>query len=233
MSAGSHGRGERAIGLPRRLVVLLLAVLAAVLVWGTLATDGSTGAALIPSGGCDAASRAPHDVDRHLHRPPQTVSRRDHLAAIVRTNCGSFEIALDARRAPRIVNSFVYLARSGFYDGLLFYRVVPDFIIQGGDPRNNGTGGPGYRVTEPPPRGFHYRIGTVAMANSFQERPGSAGSVFFVVTGQQGRYIHDRYAILGRVRAGLATVKRIGALGIREHPIQVVRIESIRIKQRG
>lgn len=161
------------------------------------------------------------------------MSRHAHLIAIVETNCGDFKIGLDARRAPKIVNSFVYLARSGFYDGLLFYRVLPDFVIQGGDPRNNGTGGPGYRVTEAPPAGFHYRVGSVAMANSEGERPGEAGSVFFVVTGE-GKYIPDEYGLLGQVRAGLATVERIGALGTRsERPSQVVRIDSIRIKRRS
>src|SRR6202000_370167 len=146
---------------------------------------------------------------RHLKPPPQTVTRAAHLVAIVKTNCGRFRIQLDARRAPRIVNSFVYLARSGFYDGLLFYRVVPHFVVQGGDPNDNGTGGPGYHVTEAPPPGFHYRLGAVAMAKTLREPSGRAGSVFFVVTGQ-GQHIADEYAILGRVGAGLATVKRIG-----------------------
>jgi peptidyl-prolyl cis-trans isomerase B (cyclophilin B) len=231
MSAG--GRGTRigmAIARGRRLALFTLVVLAAVAIFATLAVDESSQAAAVSTGGCKMVSGPRRHADLHRHRPPQTVSRRDRLVAIVKTNCGHFEIQLDARRAPRIVNSFVYLARSGFYDGLLFYRVVPNFVVQGGDPRDNGTGGPGYRVTEPPPAGFHYRIGTVAMAKNSEERPGAAGSVFFIVTGQ-GRYIKDEYAILGRVQAGLATVKRIAALGTEsEHPSQMIRIDSIRIR---
>jgi peptidyl-prolyl cis-trans isomerase B (cyclophilin B) len=161
------------------------------------------------------------------------VTRRDRLVAVVRTNCGRFAIDLDARRAPRIVNSFVYLARSGFYDGLLFYRVAPDFVIQGGSFPDNGIVGPGYHVTEPPPRGFHYRFGSVAMAKTATEPSGRAGSDFFVVAGR-GSFIKDEYAILGHVRAGDATVRRIDALGTAsERPSQVVRIASIRIRRDG
>ena len=98
--------------------------------------------------------QANHPKVEHLSRPPQTVGRRVHLAAIVRTNCGQFRIKLDARRFPVVVNSSVYLARSDFYNGLQFNRVVPHFVIQGGDPLSNGMSGPGYRVIDPPPRTF-------------------------------------------------------------------------------
>jgi cyclophilin family peptidyl-prolyl cis-trans isomerase len=157
------------------------------------------------------------------------VGRRDHLAAVVKTNCGRFRIKLDARRFPVVVNSFVYLARSGFYDGLRFNRVVPHFVIEGGDPRGNGTSGPGYRVVDPPPSHFRYQVGTVAMGKTSDEAPGQAGSTFFVVIGG-GASIAPEYAVLGRVRAGIDTVRRIGSLGTaREIPRQVVRIDWIRI----
>jgi cyclophilin family peptidyl-prolyl cis-trans isomerase len=167
----------------------------------------------------------------HLSRPPQTVSRDAHLTAVVKTNCGRFRIKLDARRFPVVVNSFVYLARSGFYDGLQFNRVVPHFLIQGGDPLGNGMSGPGYRVIDPPPADFRYRAGTVAMSKSSLEAQGQAGSTFFVVTGG-GASIAPEYAVLGRVRAGMATVRRISSLGTaREIPRQVVRIDWIRIRR--
>jgi len=165
----------------------------------------------------------------HRNRPPQTVSRRDHLIATIKTNCGRFRIKLDARRFPVVVNSFVYLARSGFYDGLHFDRVVPHFVVEGGDPRGNGTSGPGYRVIDAPPRHFHYQVGTVAMGKTSKEARGQAGSNFFVVLGG-GRYIAPDYAVLGRVRAGMTTVRRIGSLGTESgKPRQVVRIDWIRI----
>jgi cyclophilin family peptidyl-prolyl cis-trans isomerase len=182
----------------------------------------------VRSGDCRKA-RASHPRVEHLSRPPQTVSRSAHLAAVVKTNCGQFRIKLDARRFPVVVNSFVYLARSGFYDGLQFNRVVPHFLIEGGDPLGNGRGGPGFRVIDPPPADFRYRVGTVAMSKSSSEARGRAGSNFFVVTGQGGS-IAPEYAVLGRVRAGMATVRGIGSLGtVREIPRQVVRIDWIRI----
>ena len=180
------------------------------------------------SGGCRKVQANRPRVER-VSRPPQTISRRAHLAAVVKTNCGRFRIKLDARRCPVVVNSFVYLVRSGFYNGLQFNRVAPHFVIQGGDPLSNGMSGPGYRVIDPPPADFHYRVGTVAMSKSGSEAPGEAGSTFFVVTGG-GASIAPEYAVLGRVRAGMATIRRIGSLGTaRETPRQVVRIDWIRV----
>jgi len=182
------------------------------------------------TGGCKKVEASDPRVE-HLSRPPQIVSRRAHLTAVVKTNCGQFGFKLDARRFPVVVNSFVYLARSGFYDGLQFNRVVPHFLIQGGDPLGNGMSGPGYRVIDPPPANFHYRVGTVAMSKSSSEASGQAGSTFFVVTGG-GASIASEYAVLGRVRAGMATVRRISSLGTpKEIPRQVVRIDWIRIRR--
>jgi cyclophilin family peptidyl-prolyl cis-trans isomerase len=219
---------------PKRLPLLILLVLAATAATATTAAGGSTRAVAATGAGCRIVPRPrSRSAPRRHDRPPQTVTKRDHLVAVVKTNCGSFQIALDARRSPTIVNSFVYLARSGFYDGLLFYRVAPHFVIEGGTPHNKGFGGPGYGVTEPPPAAFHYRFGTVAMAKTATQPSGRAGSDFFVVTGG-GRYIKNEYAILGRVRSGVATVKRIDALGTQsERPSQVIRIDSIRIKREG
>jgi cyclophilin family peptidyl-prolyl cis-trans isomerase len=194
-------------------------------------TSGELGSAAARLGACRKVEPVEPRVE-HLSRPSQTVSRGDHLAAIIKTNCGRFRIGLDARRFPVVVNSFVYLARSGFYDGLHFDRVVPRFVIEGGDPRGDGTSRPGYRVIEPPPRHFRYQVGTVAMGKTNEEARGQAGSNFFVVLGSGG-YIAPDYAVLGRVRAGMATVRRIGSLGTAsENPRQVVRIDWIRIHRR-
>lgn len=169
----------------------------------------------------------------HLRRPPQTIERSDHLLAVIETNCGRFKIKLDTRSSPMIVNSFAYLARSRFYDGLSFYRVVPNFIVQGGDPRGNGYGGPGYHVIEPPLSGVHYRPGTVAMAKAAAEPSGWSGSTFFVVVGQGGE-IAPEYAVLGQVTSGMATVKRINRLATpSERPRQFVRIDRVRIHRIG
>jgi peptidyl-prolyl cis-trans isomerase B (cyclophilin B) len=224
------------IGRGRGLALFTLVALVAMALAAAVALGGTVPVVSMPTkpSGCEKVGATTSHDSEHLKAPPQTVKRTDHLVAVVKTNCGRFEIALDARRSPRVVNSFVYLARSGFYDGLLFYRVVPDFVIQGGDPRNNGTGGPGYTVTEAPPHGFHYSLGTAAMAKTLTDPPGTSGSNFFVVSGPQGRLLPPEYAEFGKVHVGLGTVKRIGALGTRdETPTQVVRIASITIKQRG
>jgi peptidyl-prolyl cis-trans isomerase B (cyclophilin B) len=212
----------------RKLIVVGLVVVV-VTALSLLPVAAQPASAIGPSG-CTYVNRPSHHK-RHRPRPPQTVRRSDRLLAIVTTNCGRFWIKLDARQQPIIVNSFVYLARTGFYRGLAFYRVVPDFVIQGGDPTNYGSGGPGYSVIERPPKHFQYRLGTVAMAKAYEDPRGWAGSIFFVVGGKEGLTLPNLYGIIGQVSAGMKTVKRIEALGTEsEKPRQVARIVSIKIR---
>ena len=153
----------------------------------------------------------------------------EELTAVVETSCGSFEIALDTERAPKTVNSFVYLAEEGFYDDLTFHRIAPGFVIQGGDPLGTGTGGPGYTVDEKPPANLSYTKGTVAMAKSSAEPPGRSGSQFYVVTAADAG-LPPEYALVGKVDEGYDTVARIDKLGSQaEQPKQTVLIESITI----
>lgn len=217
---------RRGKGLPALIALTLIGVLTN----STTVALGGPAPAEVTIGGCPVTHASPRRHP-HLHRPPQTITRDDRLIAIVKTNCGRFQIRLDARRAPITVNSFVYLARSGFYRGLDFYRVVQNFVIQGGDPREAGIGGPGYSTTEPPPKHFHFHLGAVAMAKSLIDPPGSAGSIFFVIAGTDGRLIPNEYAILGQVSVGMSTVERIDALGTEgEKPRQVVKIDWIKIR---
>ena len=168
----------------------------------------SSGASL--PAGCREVHKPPPKT-RQLKRPKQTVVRGEKLTAAVETSCGRFDIRLDTSTSPKTVNSFAYLARKGFYDDTTFSRIVPGFVIQGGDPLQNGTGGPGYTVIEPPPPNATYRMGTVAMARTQLSPPGESGSQFFVVTAADAGLTH--YAILGKVSSGLDVVKRIGTLG--------------------
>lgn len=215
------------------LPALAILALIGVLTISTTVALGGPSQAEVTTGGCSVTHASP-SRPADLHRPSQTITRSDRLIAIVKTNCGRFQIRLDARCAPITVNSFVYLARSGFYRGLDFYRVVPDFVIQAGDPREAGTGGPGYSTIEPPPRHFHFHLGAVAMAKAYADPRGWAGSIFFVVAGRQGRLLPNEYAILGQIKAGMSTVERIDALGTQsEKPRQVVKIEWIKIKDLG
>jgi len=144
----------------------------------------------------------------------------------MRTNCGTFVIRLAVKTAPNTAASFVSLVRSHFYDGTVFHRIVPDFIIQGGDPTASGTGGPGYTVVDRPRAGTQYLFGTVAMAKTQAEPAGMSGSQFFVVTGADAGLPPD-YAVLGDVVAGADVVRRIGRLGdsSTEQPTALVEIE--------
>ena len=182
-----------------------------------LAACGGGGGASSTSGdlpsGCEQVSKPP-PRHRELKRPSQTVQRGERLTATVETSCGSFDIGLDTTRFPKTVNSFVYLAKKGFYDDTIFHRIVPGFIVQGGDPLQNGHGGPGYTVTETPPRNTTYTAGTVAMAKTAVEPAGRSGSQFFVVTAADAG-LPPNYAILGKVTSGFDVVKRIGKLGDR------------------
>jgi cyclophilin family peptidyl-prolyl cis-trans isomerase len=130
----------------------------------------------------------------------------------VDTSLGSFAFPLDVKDSPCTTSSFASLVRKHFFDGLIFHRIVPGFVIQGGDPKGNGTGGPGYTVVDTPPSDATYKRGTVAMAKASVEPPGTSGSQFFIVTGADAGLPPD-YALLGKVTKGLAVVERIGRLG--------------------
>lgn len=129
----------------------------------------------------------------------------------VETSCGAFTITLDPADAPRAASSFAALAGRGFYDGTVFHRIVPGFVVQGGDPTGTGFGGPGYSTLDPPPAGTTYPRGAVAMAKSATDPAGTAGSQFFVVTADAA--LPPDYAVVGRVTDGLDTIDRIEALG--------------------
>jgi cyclophilin family peptidyl-prolyl cis-trans isomerase len=130
----------------------------------------------------------------------------------VLTNLGSFEIRLDVGDSPCTTSSFATLVRKRFFDGTRFHRIVPGFVIQGGDPTATGTGGPGYSVRDVPPRNSLYTEGVVAMAKSPAEPSGTSGSQFFVVTAVNAG-LPPEYAILGVVTKGLKVVRKIGKLG--------------------
>jgi cyclophilin family peptidyl-prolyl cis-trans isomerase len=185
------------------------------------------------NGGCQRA-REPRPRRVRKRRPPGfRLSPDKRYIATVVTSCGTFGIELDSRQAARTGGSFVALAREGFYDGLRFHRVVRGFVIQGGDPKGTGTGGPGYSIREPPPDDVAYSEGTVAMAKTEAEPPGTSGSQFFVVTSDNA-LLDPVYAILGQVVSGLEVVHRIErlAVGPDERPLDPVIIERIDVEAR-
>jgi cyclophilin family peptidyl-prolyl cis-trans isomerase len=121
------------------------------------------------------------EPNRKFSKPPaQTLKPDTTYTATIDTSEGKMVVNLDAAAAPTSVNNFVFLARKHFYDGLTFHRVAKDFVIQGGDPKGDGSGGPGYQIqAETPPNG--YQVGSVAWAKGGQEPAGTAGSQFFIV----------------------------------------------------
>jgi peptidyl-prolyl cis-trans isomerase B (cyclophilin B) len=155
---------------------------------------------------------------------PLLDAKQSHTVHVA-TNLGRFEVALDVKDSPCVTSSFASLVRKGFFDGTIFHRIVPGFVIQGGDPTGTGEGGPGYTVVDVPPRNVLYTEGVVAMAKTPSEPAGTAGSQFFVVTAANAGLTPD-YALLGKVTKGLAVVRRIGRLGSRvtERPTRRVTV---------
>src|SRR5215207_3407795 len=181
--------------------------------------------------GCEKVPAAkPKDVE--VTKPTAGLDKSKTYVARVLTNCGEFEITLDSKRAPKTGGSFKTLVDKRFYDGLSFHRIVPGFVIQGGDPKGDGQGGPGYSVTEAPPEDLAYSKGVVAMAKTATEAAGTSGSQFFVVTGEDAGLPPD-YALLGKVTKGQEVVDKIGVVevGPDEKPIDPVVIRQIRITE--
>ena len=136
------------------------------------------------------------------------VTRR--YSAEMVTSKGTMTIALDPAAAPKTVNNFVFLARYHYFDGIFFHRVIPGFVLQGGDPKGTGTGGPGYDFEDELPRPGRYELGSLAMANA---GPNTNGSQFFVISGPSGVRLPPQYSLFGKVVSGLDVVAAIDALG--------------------
>ncbi len=207
--------------------LIAAAIVAAILI---ARSGGSDDSGTASASGCRKVA-APQPKKVSFKAPKQTVKKGEKLTATVKTSCGSFEIDLATKQAPKTVNSFAFLAEEGFYDDLTFHRVAPEFVIQGGDPLGTGTGGPGYSVDEKPPANLSYTKGVVAMAKSQAEPPGRSGSQFFVVLSADAG-LPPEYALVGRVDKGFDVVERIGDLGTpEEKPKQVVLIEEISVEK--
>ncbi|HEY7256703.1 MAG TPA: peptidylprolyl isomerase [Solirubrobacterales bacterium] len=225
--------GTEGTQLDQRLIILgVFALVAVAIVAAILISRGGGGSGSSSAGGCEEVE-PPQPKNVGFKAPKQTVQKGEEVTAVVETSCGTFDIALASQEAPKTVNSFVFLSEEGFYDGLDFHRVVPEFVIQGGDPLGNGTGGPGYKVTEKPPANLKYTRGVVAMAKGGTQPPGTSGSQFFVVTGAEAG-LPPEYALLGNVSKGIDVVEQIGEVPIKpntEEPEQTVLIEHVEIER--
>ncbi|MFN8034620.1 MAG: peptidylprolyl isomerase [Acidimicrobiia bacterium] len=180
--------------------VTAIAVLAATLALGACGSDGKKG---VSSGGT-VTTTAPTTLGT---APPITADPAKSRAGL-QTSEGTIVIALDFVNAPKAAGNFATLVGKGFYDGLTFHRAAKDFVIQGGDPKGDGTGGPGYVIQGEVPK-TGYKLGSVAMAKTAADPPGTSGSQFFIITGVNGTQLPADYALVGQVTGGLDVAQKI------------------------
>ncbi|MGI8752466.1 MAG: peptidylprolyl isomerase [Acidimicrobiales bacterium] len=162
-------------------------------------------------------------------RPPMCIDPAKRYGAEMVTTMGALSIALDPIGAPNTVNNFVFLGRYHYFDGIVFHRVIPGFVLQGGDPTGTGTGGPGYRFDDELPKPGRYELGSLAMANAGSN---TNGSQFFVISGPQGMQLPPKYSLFGKVVNGLDVVAAIDAIGTSSgKPKEKVTITSVTISE--
>ncbi|MFY9487124.1 MAG: peptidylprolyl isomerase [Solirubrobacterales bacterium] len=188
-------------------VLVVLAVLSLALFVAACGDDQDSGGADVNSQGLDSngckPAEQPEPKQVKLEKPTKKLDASKKHFVDFATNCGNFTVELDVKNNPKTAASFAHLAEEGVYDNTWFHRIVADFVIQGGDPKGDGTGDAGYKVTEKPTG--KYKLGTVSMAKGGDEPAGTSGSQFYVVTGQQGVQLPPDYAIAGRVTEGRDT----------------------------
>ncbi len=189
-----------------------LSAAAALVLFLAACGGGSKSASTTPDANGCIPVKSPTPERRREAPPTAALVASKTYDVTFRTNCGSFTIRLANKISPKTTASFVSLVRKGFFDQTIFHRIVPGFVIQGGDPTGSGTGSPGYRTIDRPPASTRYTLGVAAMAKAAGERTGTAGSQFFIVTAPDAQLPPD-YAVLGKVVRGLAVVKSIGKLG--------------------
>ena len=184
---------------------------------------------------CATVEQPEPKPDGGAERPSAPLDRDATYQVVLKTSCGDITIRLDQKTSPRTAASFAGLAKAGFFDGTVFHRIVPGFVIQGGDPTATGTGGPGYSTRDVPPQDASYTKGTVAMAKTGTEPPGTAGSQFYIVTAPDAG-LPPEYALLGEVIEGQDVVDAIGELGDPASgdagtPVQPVVIERATVRE--
>ena len=216
----------------------LLALCVALLALAGCGDDGgagsSTTAASAPAASavtCRKVAAPEPKGAQHLSKPKATLPAGKRYDVDLQTNCGTITIRLATGRGPKTAASFAALVKRGFYDGLIFHRIVHGFVIQGGDPVGTGLGGPGYSVVEPPPGATAYTTGIVAMAKTETDPPGASGSQFFIVTAPDAKLPPD-YAVAGGVVRGMNVAQYIGKLPVdgQDRPTSPVVIEKATLR---
>lgn len=226
-------RRDRRLRAARNFLILLVPVVAIAAIFSI--TNGSSSS---KASGVTCTDKKPTAVppkSTTQPAPPTTIDPAKTYTALFSTSCGLITAQLDAKTAPVATNNFVFLARQRFYDGLTWHRAAKDFVIQGGDPKGDGTGGPGYEVRGETPTD-HYQIGSLAAAKSQSAPAGSFGSQFFVVTGTSGATLPKDYARFGQVTKGLNVAQKLASFAPRSgdgRPTRPLYIFSVRISESG
>ena len=209
-----------AIGLVIALLVAVGGVVAA------LTLGGGSKKTTPPAGNVACGGTTPSDAatvsrfnNKYSKPPAMSIDTKKTYLWTLQTSCGTIEVSLDPATAPNTVNSIVYLTQQGLYNSNRFHRIAQNFVIQGGDPSGNGTGGPGYTTVDKPPKNAKYPVGTVAMAKGTSDPAGTAGSQFFIVTSDSAQQALapggvGQYAIVGHVVKGMTVVNKIAAIPI-------------------
>lgn len=165
-------------------------------------------------GGCAGQSGTPSPKTMSWSKPPaMQIDKSKSYTATVETSLGSFKIQLLANETPNTVNNFVFLAKQGYYEGIIFHRIIKTFMIQTGDPTGTGSGGPGYKFADELPHKHSYEAGIVAMANA---GPNTNGSQFFICTGSDSKNLNNypNYTQFGRVIEGMDIVQKIASVQV-------------------
>jgi cyclophilin family peptidyl-prolyl cis-trans isomerase len=226
---------DRRLRALRGLLFVLVPVVILAIVFSVLSGGDSKDTTAAKKNGC---TTVPSDYkipakDTAQQAPQLIIDPNTTYTALIGTSCGPITVALDAKAAPTAVNNFVSLAKSGFYDGTPWHRAAKDFVIQGGDPKGDGTGGPGYSVPGETPTD-HYPIGAVAAAKTGSEAAGTMGSQFFIVIGSQGATLPNDYSRFGSVSKGIDVAKKIGSFAPKAGdgpPTQKVLINKVTITE--
>ena len=167
--------------------------------------------------------------------PPMGIDPNASYSAVIKTSLGEMTAELYAKDAPNTVNNFVFLSRAGFYNGVIFHRIIKEFMVQTGDPTGTGTGGPGYRFADELTGPQTYTRGTLAMANA---GPNTQGSQFFICHGQRAETLPKRYSIFGKVTTGVDVLDKIAGVQVRagpggenSQPLDPPKIDTIQITE--
>lgn len=170
----------------------------------------------------------PNQTETTPKQAPVEVTGKKNSVALFETSKGNFRVELFEDKAPQTAKNFITLANKGFYNNLIFHRVIADFMIQGGDPKGNGTGGPGYTIPDEFHRDLKHAEGVISMANA---GPNTGGSQFFI-TLKPTPWLDNKHAVFGKVVEGMDVVQTIGKVktGPQDKPIEDVVIKKITIE---